>query len=137
MKIVNLTPHDVHVLVDEGVVRIIPKTGKVARVKQTTRPAGKLDGIALVETESGALEGLPRPRPGVVYLVSQVLAQAARSRTDLVFPGEAVRDSEGRVVATKGLARFAARAKRRPKPERSVPKPAARRIRRSFHRATR
>jgi hypothetical protein len=136
VKIVNLTPHDVHVLVDEGVVRIIGRSGKVARVKQTTRPAGKLDGtIPLTETESGAIEGLPRPRPGVVYLVSQVLAQAARSRTDLVFPGEAVRDAEGRVVATKGLTRFAARTKRRGKPERSVPKPAARRIRRSFHRS--
>lgn len=55
------------------------------------------------------LEDLPDPEPGVYYVVSLVVAQAAatcrRTTDDLLTPGAQVRDSAGRVIGCKSLAR--------------------------------
>lgn len=56
----------------------------------------------------GEVVGLPTPKDGVGYIVSLLVIQALRQsggRTldDLYTPGEAIRDSSGRVVACRGL----------------------------------
>lgn len=107
MTIVNLTPHALTLVVGSGTVTV-PPSGTVARVAVTREPAGTvtLDGVAvpLYRTTYGAVEGLPDPTPDTLYVVSSLVAAAARDRNDLVVPDDLVRDEQGRVVGARGLA---------------------------------
>jgi hypothetical protein len=40
-----------------------------------------------------------------LYIVSRVVAEAARDRDDLVVPDNVIRDDQGRVIACRALAR--------------------------------
>lgn len=105
MRIVNLTPHAVTI----AGVTIVPD-GRIPRLREETRTVGhvEVDGhtLPVTETTLGALEGLPEPADGVVYVVSRLVAEAAPHRHDLYFPGRLVRDSEGRVVGAESLAQL-------------------------------
>jgi hypothetical protein len=108
MAIINLTPHPLNLVNEEGASEEIPSSG-VARLGMTTRPLGRLCGYALTQTEPVAVTGLPLPLPGIVYVVSALVAQAVPDREDVVSPDmgpSAVRDDEGRIVAVRGFARF-------------------------------
>lgn len=57
-------------------------------------------------TRYGEVDGLPAPRAGVTYIVSRVVAEAAREREDLLVPGGLVRDGSGRVLGCLYLTRL-------------------------------
>jgi len=108
MKIVNLTPHKL-VLMNEdlSVTAEIEASGQVARV--ATR-AVKVDetpeGVPLYRTEYGAVEGLPAPQDGVIYVVSGLVrAAVGDSRPDVYSPGKLVRDDAGQPIGAVGLTR--------------------------------
>jgi len=110
MKIVNLTPHEISVLLPDGTTRKIAPSGKVARVATTTQDAGSLEGIPVVRQTYGAVEGLPEPQEGTVYIVSALVLSAVKAlggRTDVYAPDtgpqSAVRDDQGRIVAVRRL----------------------------------
>ena len=107
MLLVNLTPHVLNLVTGSGTVTV-PPSGTVARVAVTRKPAGTVtvDGVQvpLYRTTYGAVEGLPDPAPDTLYVVSAVVAAAARDRDDLVVPDDLVRDEQGRVVGARGLA---------------------------------
>jgi hypothetical protein len=117
-NIVNLTPHEVTLVGQDGsVILRIPPSGLVARVAEETESAGEavvfpagplaLTGVRvpLIKRSWGAIQGLPEPQIRTLYLVSSLVAAAAweQGRRDVVAPGELVRDSEGRVVGCKSL----------------------------------
>lgn len=109
VRILNLTPHAVTIVAADGTVaRTIPSDG-VARVMQTMRPAGLLDGIAIVDTVYGEPIDLPEKRANTFIIVSAVTAQAAkavgRPTDDLLFPADFVRDDAGRIIGCRALAR--------------------------------
>jgi len=110
MKIINLTPHAVVVRMEDG-DRVFEPSGTVARVAVTSTPVGEVDGIPVVAQTYGEIEDLPDPQPGVVYIVSMVVRQAAKEagRTDVVSPDTspagAIRDEQGRIVAVRGFVR--------------------------------
>ena len=54
----------------------------------------------------GAVEGLPDPEEGVVWIVSRVVAEAAKERDDLLVTDDAVRDDQGRIIGCRALARI-------------------------------
>lgn len=91
-SIVNLTQHDITY---NG--RVIPPSGTVARCAQTSVDAGEHDGVPLQRVTFGAVEGLPDPEPGVLYVVSALVRTAVPSRTDVASPGALVRDANGNV----------------------------------------
>lgn len=101
--IVNLTPHQINIIADDGKVVSIPPSGQVARVAQTREPRGSIDGITVTYSTFGDVEGLPDPQDGVIYVVSGLVLSAVPDRTDVFAPGEAVRDGEGRVIGARGL----------------------------------
>ena len=107
MTIVNLTPHALSLIVGPETVTV-PPSGTVARVTVTREPAGAVtvDGVQvpLYRTTYGAVEGLPDPQPDTLYVVSALVASAARGRDDLVVPDDLVRDEQGRVIGARGLA---------------------------------
>lgn len=107
--IVNLTPHAVTLIVDDGTA-VIPPGGTVARV--TLMPDWALgtvevDGftVPVVGTAStGQVTGLPELTSGVLLVVARQVAQALPDRHDLVCPHNLVRDEAGVVIGCRSLA---------------------------------
>lgn len=106
----NLTPHEINI---GGVT--FPPSGTVARVATIQKDAGTLvfDGHAfpVVENTYGAVEGLPDPEPGTVYLVSALVLSALEAQgiyRDDVFapdtsPQGAIRGEDGQIKGVKRL----------------------------------
>jgi hypothetical protein len=114
-RIINLTAHPVRVLgQDGGELIVFPSEGE-ARVQQSTVRNGNVEidelDIPVRAIEYGEPSGLPESEVGVTYIVSRVTAQAAADRSDLVFPDDEVRDSDGQIIGCRSLARLAAGAR--------------------------
>ena len=111
MKLVNLTPHALVVRLNDGTERRIEPSGTIARVATTAREVGTVNGIPVVETTYGDIEGLPAPEDGTVYIVSSLVLAAARAsgRADVLAPDtspeSAIRDDAGRIVAVRRFTR--------------------------------
>lgn len=110
MIVINLTPHTVRVLSDDGPHAVFPATGAVARVRE------EIGGTTWVTAAEGrvpiqdlryadTVDDLPDPQPGVLYLVSRVTA-AAVDRADLVFPQGELRDERGSIIGCRALGTF-------------------------------
>jgi len=108
VKLVNLTPHEIVLMPAPGGEIHIPPSGTVARC-ETCREAKGVVGVCgtlipINRTTFGAITGLPDPAPDTLYIVSAVVAQAAR-RDDVVIVDDAVRDEAGRIIGARALAR--------------------------------
>ena len=99
----NLTPHPIRLPRPDGSTIDLPTSGQVPRVSLTAQPAGELDGVLVTCTVAGEIEGLPAPEAGTYLVVSRVVADAARDRSDLLVPGDLVRDDQGRVIGARRL----------------------------------
>jgi hypothetical protein len=103
MKFINLTPHEIRL--NNGVV--IPPSGTVARVSSSHTP---FDENGVCQVQFGEITGLPSPQDGVIYVVSGMVAAAAK-RPDVVSPAtghpEAKRDERGQIVSVPGFVRAA------------------------------
>ena len=110
VSLVSLLSHEIVVRLD-GRDITIPPSGQVARVAATSREVAKVGDIPIVATEFGEIVGLPEPKPGVLYLGSTLLAQAAArlGRTDVVSPdtGPTAIRQDGQTVAVIRLQTFA------------------------------
>ena len=108
MRIVNLTPHPINFLgADNRVILTVPSSG-VARAAQRRENIGIIyaDGVTLPVTRSvfGAVEGLPAPEAGTIYIVSAITAQAVPECGDVFVVDDSVRDENGRIIGVRGLA---------------------------------
>jgi len=99
--IVNMTPHAITVVGHDP----IPPSGDVARVSVTDTPAGYIGDYPVSVQETGEVEGLPDPVPGVYYIVSTMVRLALPDRLDLLSPGQLVRDDAGRPIGCQTLNR--------------------------------
>lgn len=106
-EVINATPHPLNICVEGEQVLYLPVSGVVARAASATQQYGEITvngvRVPLFQTRFGALEGLPEPREGVVYVVSALAAAAAPERNDLLTPGPLVRDEAGVVIGCNGL----------------------------------
>lgn len=106
MKLVNLTPHVISLVVDGETVVVAPE-GTVARVAQeeTVKSVVVVDGVSVpvMETKFGEVEGLPDPEDDTLFIVSRLVKSAVPHRDDVVVPGRQLRDVEGRIVGAAGL----------------------------------
>ena len=104
MKVINLTPHTVVVAADFNSSRVEFPSEGIARVSSTATKVDTVNGIDIVATTYGEVEGLPEPQEGVVYLVSMVVGQvpAIKLRPDVLCPDTspqaAVRYPNGYIV---------------------------------------
>jgi len=122
MRAINLTPHEMVIFRNAGDIYplcVLP-SGQLARCEEQrffAEPV-ELDGTAIpgaspaaktivpgVKKALGAIEGLPEPIEGTIYIVSLAVASEAwkAKRLDVYCSGDAVRDSTGRVVGCIGL----------------------------------
>lgn len=111
MKLINLTPHAVTVILSinengEQESITIPASGTIARVRQNTRVEYvDVDGLPFTRNEFGAIENLPEPETNVRYIVSAMVESAAvkEGRMDCVFPCTPVRDDKGNIIGCRSL----------------------------------
>jgi hypothetical protein len=103
--LVNKTPHDIVIVLQDGERITIKPEPSPARVDVTTIPYDVIDNVPLVETVYGQVENLPDPEAGVWYIVSGVVISACPHRYDLVRPdtANAVRDEDGRIIGVPAL----------------------------------
>lgn len=104
-KVVNLTPHDINIIGNDGqVLQTFPASGDLARCQVSREQVGEVNGIPVNRTVFGAVTGLPEQQEGVVYIVSALVAQATK-RDDVLIPDDAVRDEQGRIIGCRAFAR--------------------------------
>lgn len=110
-QLINLTPHAIHLVDNAGnPVLTVEASGTVARCASTREQLGNMlhtsgTWVPITHTGFGAVDGLPGPQEGIHYIVSSLVAQATRDRSDLLIPDDTVRDSEGRIIGCRALAR--------------------------------
>lgn len=101
MNFINLTPHAIHL--NDG--RVFEPSGKVARVSSTH---SLFNENLVCSVEFGEVTDLPEPSEGTCYIVSALVAQAAK-RPDVVSPStghpEAKRNEKGQIVSVPGFVR--------------------------------
>lgn len=124
MKIVNLTPHALHLYEPDAVVwdpkkkwyspagdplLEVPSSG-VVRLDEVSEAHAKvavplrvLGNIPVRKVYYHQVEGLSEPQAGVLYVVSLPVRIVLPGRPDVVSPGEAVRDDKGRQIGCIGF----------------------------------
>lgn len=104
MKFVNMTPHPITIVEGEQST-VYPVGGPAPRLAVEREALGKVGGISVVRSKMGDPTGLPQQRDGVIVIVSALVAEhpSVSSRTDLAYPGEAIRDTDGKIVGARGL----------------------------------
>lgn len=108
--IINLTPHKINIMDEEGNVIKVFKSEGEARAAQKDVEIGRLEGIPIVETEFGEPIGLPEYSQGTYYIVSAITAKAAylsgRNTQDLLLTAKTVRNGDGQIIGCQALAKY-------------------------------
>jgi len=104
VEFINLTPHDLVIIKDDGDTVTIASTGEPARVSAKITDVDEIGGITIGQQSFGDVTGLPAPQDGVVYIVSALVANAV-NRADVLYPADFVRNDKGQVVGARRLAR--------------------------------
>ena len=106
MKIVNKTPHEVHIVNRQGErIKTFPMEGDPIRLKAEVHDVeGNLRReVPITYTVYAGGDSLPPYVEGVWYIVSQLVLSAFPDRTDLLVPAEVVRDAGGNIVGCRSL----------------------------------
>lgn len=105
MNIINLTPHDVNLLLEDDV--IVFKSEGIARVQQKEIIDEYFDRVPIYKNKYGKIEGLPEEKDGVYYIVSFVVASALKDkRNDLLIVTKTERNEKGQIIGCYGFARL-------------------------------
>lgn len=107
IEFVNLTPHELNVRKEDGSFLTLPPSGEVARVKVATMTMGRIDGVVITgQAFESDISGVPPRTDGTYYVVSRLAAEALKEESrveDILIPGPAIRDEDGKVVGCDGL----------------------------------
>lgn len=99
----NLTTRDIKIITETGEKIYWPKGH--ASVKTIVTQVGEFEGVKITKTSFGEIVGLPPEKEGVIYIVSQITAKAARiaGRVDCFVPTEAILNESGQVIGYKSI----------------------------------
>lgn len=106
MRLVNLTPHEVRIIKNDG--DIVIKPGKViARVESRTSTVDRIDCdgtcVDIVESSYGKVVGLPEPEEDTIFIVSRFVKNVVPERDDVLVPNGVVRDENGSIIGCWNL----------------------------------
>lgn len=99
MKYINLTAHPINEVLS-GMV--IPKSGRIARAKQSTYKVAEHAGIPIYASKFTGVDGIPEPQPDTIYIVSSLVLNAT-TRPDVVSPGNVQRDEFDKPIGCIGF----------------------------------
>lgn len=100
----NLTPHPIVIRLPDGGERVLPPSGRVARVATAEEVVAEIGGVPVVRRTFGSVEGLPPD--GTPCVVSALVLAAVPGRSGVYAPDtgpSAIRDEQGRIVAVTRL----------------------------------
>ena len=107
MTIINLTPHPINIIDEEGNIIKVFESAGVARATQEDVEIGTVEGVPIIKMTFGEPVDLPEPSDRVFYIVSVITANAARlsGRTtrDLFITGKTVRNDKGQIIGCQAL----------------------------------
>ena len=104
LTIINATPHAINVMDgDNNIIRTFAPSGICPRCAVTRETVGTVNGIPVNKSVFGEVVGLPEYSEDTIYIVSRVVAEAAK-RNDLFIVDDAVRDEAGRIIGCRALA---------------------------------
>jgi len=107
VEFINLTPHDVNLILQDESTMTIPASGSIARVGSHVKQVGTIGIIPVVKTVfDTVVTDLPDPQAGVIYLTSTLVAQAVPDRIDVLVPADLRRDEAGRIIGCGALQRL-------------------------------
>ena len=101
--IINLTPHDICILDNNGEVLREYRSKGVVRLNTYVQACEPIEGVRTTKVKFGELLGLPQYVGGTYYIVSRLVKQARPDRCDLLVPNEIVRDDKGLIIGCKSL----------------------------------
>src|SRR5687768_4091404 len=107
MKLINLTPHPIQIWNENKCVLTIEPQGKPARCEEIkgnefNMYVDKIP-VRIVNNLSYSAADLPPSQPGVIYIVSVLVAQSS-NRKDLMIPYDLVRSEQGQIIGCRSLA---------------------------------
>ena len=123
-RLVNLTPHPMHLYPEDtpqrvdpatvAAIAVIPPSPHHPTVRFGQRDLGPdpttigypVHRVSLGESDTDNT-ALPEPCTGTWYIVSTLVALAHPERSDLLMPYRTVRDLDGNTIGATGLARSA------------------------------
>ena len=103
MEFINLTPHKLNLVANDGSQVSIDPSGTVARVSSSMKPTTVINGIQVFQPSYGEVENIPAAEDGKVFIVSRMVKDRIPERTDVLVPGNPVRDEAGNIIGSKGL----------------------------------
>ncbi|MGL5710385.1 MAG: hypothetical protein ACRCW9_06070 [Cetobacterium sp.] len=89
-KLINLTPHDIHIRGINNEIEIIPKTGIIARIKAKNIKGKKIHNFYTYKQIVEETIDLPEPQPDTFYIVSNVVLKSNWKRMDLIAPNTTI-----------------------------------------------
>lgn len=109
VDVINLCPHDLHVLHANGLRTVLPRAEKPARCMVESVRDGELtlngQTVPIHVSRFGAVYDLPDPRPDTYFVVSRPVAEACdHLRTDVLVVDDIVRSSDGTIIGCRAFA---------------------------------
>lgn len=102
-KLINLTPHDINLYRDGKLVQTLKSEG-VARCSVESKKIAEINDYPIYENFFGEISGLPEPQKDTYFIVSRIVAEAAKNRTDLLIVDKTIRDENGKIIGCEGFA---------------------------------
>tara|TARA_R110000796_G_scaffold10289_2_gene34333 strand:+ start:1224 stop:1553 length:330 start_codon:yes stop_codon:yes gene_type:complete len=108
MKILNLTPHTVNLILSNSQELRFERESLMARVATTEEVVDVLSAapgiqIPLIQVVYGEVENLPEMEMNTYLIVSRMVKAASNGRADLLIPSGLVRDVKGNIIGCKGF----------------------------------
>jgi hypothetical protein len=112
ISILNLTPHDVRLVLPNEKIIIWQKSSQPLRLKEVQKTVFNIDVIddtsiscINVKYKDFLHTNMPHKVKNQFYIVSLVVAQAFPDRSDFLIVNDTIRDEDGRIIGCESLAR--------------------------------
>ena len=100
---VNLTPHNISLVLDDG-IHEIPSEGIARAEEEKTLIKTLPGGIPIYKIRYGNVSGVPEPAENTYYVVSKIVADALIGRDDILIVTQTIRNEKGQIIGCMGFA---------------------------------
>ena len=99
----NLTPHTVKVLNNDGSFVELKPCGIVPRISTESKLVGHCLNVPIFKTQFGETRDLPIEKQNIFLIVSAMIRSAHPDRKDLISPKGLIRDDNGSIIGCEGF----------------------------------
>jgi hypothetical protein len=107
--LINLTPHDINIYIEDGKIIKLKRQNISARVKKESFIIGTMNDIPITTTHYYQVENLPDYKENILYIVSKIVYETAlnqgRTTIDLFLANDLIRDDKGNVTGCRSISK--------------------------------